>query len=345
MGRKILFITGSMNQTSQMHQIAQELTDFDCWFSQIFADSPLINALIKYTPFIDSTILAGQFRANSEKYIREHNLQMDYMAQKNRYDLVVYCSDLIIPDRMLQNKTLWVQEGMVDGYTWKSKWVKNLHFPPYFSGDTSLNGASNICDIYCAASDGYKDYFVKRGTNVSKILVTGIPNYDNIRQFLKNDFPYHNYVMVATSDIRETFRKEDRIGFIKKATEIAAGRRLLFKLHPNEIYDRAVSEIKEHTPADTLIFQSGSTNDMIANCEELITQYSTVVYVGMALGKKVHSYFDLEELYRLNPIQNAGTSAQNIANICRSFVNFDGKKEDFLKQFQYQPMPIDVHYA
>ncbi|MFC0186078.1 hypothetical protein ACFFJX_28055 [Pseudarcicella hirudinis] len=47
----------------------------------------------------------------------------------------------------------------------------------------------------------------------------------------------------------------------------------------------------------------------------------------------------------MNPIQNAGTSAQNIANICRSFVNFDGKKEDFLKQFQYQPMPIDVHYA
>jgi hypothetical protein len=30
----------------------------------------------------------------------------------------------------------------------------------------------------------------------------------------------------------------------------------------------------------------GNTNEMIANCSELITQYSTVVYVGMVFGKK-----------------------------------------------------------
>jgi hypothetical protein len=59
---------------------------------------------------------------------------------------------------------------------------------------------------------------------------------------------------------------------------------------------------------------------MIANCCELITQYSTVVYVGLALGKKVHSYFDLDELKRLAPIQNGGTSAANIAKICRGIL-------------------------
>ncbi|WP_198175186.1 hypothetical protein [Spirosoma telluris] len=90
--------------------------------------------------------------------------------------------------------------------------------------------------------------------------------------------------MVATSDIRETFRIDDRPAFIRKAVEQAKGRQLLFKLHPNEILERAEAEIRQHAPADTLVFQQGNTNEMIANCSELITQYSTVVYVGMALG-------------------------------------------------------------
>ena len=51
---------------------------------------------------------------------------MDYKAKLNHYDLVVYCSDLIIPDRMLQTKTLWVQEGMIDEYNTISKIVKKL---------------------------------------------------------------------------------------------------------------------------------------------------------------------------------------------------------------------------
>lgn len=40
-------------------------------------------------------------------------------------------------------------------------------------------------------------------------MVTGVPNYDNISQFIDNDFPHRNYVMVATTDMRETFRYED----------------------------------------------------------------------------------------------------------------------------------------
>ena len=209
--------------------------------------------------------------------------------------------------------------------------------PPYWSCDTSLNGSSNICDIYCAASEGYKNHLAQFGTDRSKIIVTGIPNFDNDRQFLDNDFPHHNYVMVASTDMRETFRFENRPLFIKRAAKIADGRQLLFKLHPNEKFEREVAEIETHDPAGSLIYTSGNTNHMIANCSELITQYSTVVYTGLALGKKVHSYFNLEELKRLAPIQNGGVSAKNIAQICSSYINFEGKKEDFLGQFKLQP--------
>ena len=70
---------------------------------------------------------------------------------------------------------------------------------------------------------------------------------------------------------------------------------------------------------------------MIANCTELITQYSTVVYIGIALGKKVHSWFDVEKLKRLAPIQNGGRSASLIADLCRRYLEFKGAREEFLR--------------
>jgi len=337
MRRKILFITGSLNQTSQMHQISKYLTGFDCWFSQIFTDSWLLNTLLEHTPCLDGSVLAPKFKINAENYLEQNGLQIDYMGEKNKYDLVVYCSDMVIAEKFKSTKTIWVQEGMIDKRTVISALVKQLGMPPYWSGDTSLNGSSNICDIYCAASEGYKNHLAQFGTDRSKIIVTGIPNFDNDRQFLDNDFPHHNYVMVASTDMRETFRFENRPLFIRKAAKIADGRQLLFKLHPNEKFERAEAEIKKNAPAGSLIFNCGNTNHMIANCSELITQYSTVVYTGLALGKKVHSYFNLEELKRLAPVQNGGVSAKNIAQICSGYVNFEGKKEDFLGQFKLQP--------
>lgn len=313
-----------------MHLISAQLGEYDCWFSQIFTDSKLVNALIKYTSLLDKTALSGQFKINSEKYLHSNGLQVDYQARKNQYDLVVYCSDLHIPERMRRIKTVWVQEGMTDKYTPLSTIVKALKLPPILSGGTSLNGASDICDIYCAGSEGYKKQFIKLGTQADKIRVTGIPNYDNIQQFADNDFPYHGYVMVATTDMRETFRYENRKAFILKAAGIAQGRQLLFKLHPNENFERAEAEIKKYAPAGTLIYRSGNTNHMIANCSELITQYSTVVYVGLALGKKVHSYFRLDDLKRLAPLQNNGTSAKVIADICRELLTAEKGRKNWI---------------
>ncbi len=339
MTKKILFITGSLNQTSQMHQIGQQLMgEYECWYSQIYADSPTINFAIRQG-WLDHTVLAGKFRERSEQYLRDHNLPIDYRGKKQAYDLVVLCSDMLLPANIRATKTIWVQEGMVDEHTLLSKIVKALKLPRYWSIGTSLNGSSDLCDVYCAASEGYKSFFTQMGTDARKIFVTGIPNFDNLAQFRPNNFPQQGYVMAATSDIRETFRTEDRIGFIKQCVAIAAGRPLLFKFHPNELWDRAEAEVRANTPDGTMIYQSGSTNEMVANCDELITQYSTVVYVGIALGKKVHSYFDLDTLYRQAPIQNGGTSALNIAGLCRAFLTFTGPKEQFVKSYRYVPVP------
>lgn len=329
--KKILFIIGSPNQASQMHQIASQLPDYDCYFSQLYSKHPVVRLALRMG-LLDTTILGGEFKRKGDAYLEKHRLRNDYARSiyGNRYDLVVLCSDLLVTRELRSMKTIWVQEGMTDPITRWGRFTHGLGLPGYFAKNTAYNGSSNICDVYCAASEGYREQFGRLGTDSSKIVVTGIPNYDNAERFLKNDFPYKGYVMVATSDIRECFNKEDRPAFIRQCAEIAGNRQLIFKLHPNEKKDRAIAEIREGAP-NALIYTEGNTEHMIANCTELITQYSTVVYIGIALGKKVHSFFDVEELKRLAPVQNGGTSAAAIAALCRRYAEFRGAKEEFLQ--------------
>lgn len=335
--KKILLITGSPNQTSQMHQIASHLEhDYDCFFTQLYPDTPW-EKLALWANLMEKTIMSGHFKEKADRYLREHNLRVDYMGKQNRYDLAVLCSDLIVPRKLRKGKTIWVQEGMTDEVTPWARFVqKSRIIPRYFAMSTALNGSSNLCDLYCVASEGYKDYFTNMGTARDKIMVTGMPNFDNVRLHRNNDFPHRNYVMVATSDIRECFRHDDRIGFLHKCKQIVAGRPVIFKLHPNEVRERAIGEIKSVFGDDARIYTEGNSNDMIANCCELITQYSTLVYVGIALDKKVHSYFDLDMLYRLAPVQNGGTSALQIAELCRRFIHFDGDGPAFTRSLKRQ---------
>ena len=332
--KKILFTIGSPNQASQMHQIASLLPDYDCYFSQLYSNHPVIR-IAKRMGLLDTTILAGEFKRKGDAYLEKHRLRNDYARSiyRNSYDLVLLCTDVLVTKELRQMKTVWVQEGMTDPITPWGRWTHGLGLPGYFAKNTAFNGSSNICDIYCAASEGYKDQFNQRGTDISRIVVTGIPNYDNAAVFLNNDFPHRGYVLVATSDIRETFNTEDRPAFIRHCVRIAGNRQLIFKLHPNEKKDRAVPEIKENAPG-ALIYTEGNTEHMIANCSELITQYSTVVYIGIALGKKVHSYFDVELLKRLAPVQNEGRSAYHIADVCRHYIEFKGAPGEFLHKYR-----------
>jgi hypothetical protein len=59
---------------------------------------------------------------------------------------------------------------------------------------------------------------------------------------------------------------------------------------------------------------------MVANCQILIVQYSTLAYVGLALGKEVMAYADLDELRRLLPVQG-GRAAESIASVCREVLH------------------------
>lgn len=343
--KKILFITGSLNQTTQMHQVASNLADYDCYYSQLFGDNPILKMAVK-AGLTENSILSGVFRQQSEQYLKEHNLPNDYRAEVygNQYDLVVICTELIVPYRFKNTKTIFVQEGMTDPFSLWSRIVNAFGLPPYLAS-TSLNGSLNRCDVYCVASEGYKDKFSQGKTKREKIVVTGIPNFDNAESFLHNDFKERGYVLVATTDIRECYGIDNRKKFIRRCAHIANGRRLIFKLHPNENHARAAREIKKYAPAGSLVYTNGNLNAMIANCSVLITQFSSVVYLGMALGKEVHSYFDLGELKKLLPIQNGGASAKNIADVCKKYIEFNGSKQEFWQQLATYKPAVDKSSA
>lgn len=308
---------GSMNQTTMLHQISSHLTDYDHYFTAYYSDG--LEKLFAKLGLLDFSVLGGKFRAHTESYFTKNNLKIDYEGKKYNYDLIVVCNDLIIPKNIQNKKMVMVQEGMTDPENIFFHIIKRFRMIPRYFGGTAATGLSDYYTYFCVASEGYRDLFIRKGIKPEKLIVTGIPNFDNCSQYIENDFPYKNYLLVCTSDSRETFKYENRKSFILKAVKLSEGKQIIFKLHPNENIARATREINKLAPG-SLIFSSGNTNHMVANCDILMTSYSTVVYVGLALGKKVHSAFNFEDLKKQLPIQNDGTSANNIAEICTSLI-------------------------
>ena len=338
--KKILYICGSLNQTTQMHKISKELQEYEAYFTPYYSHGYWYIEFTSNFGLMDFSILGGQAKENTLKYLKVNNLNLDDGGKRNDYDLVFTCSDMLIPKNIRDKKIILVQEGMTDPENWGYHLAKKFNFPRWLGG-TSTTGISNNYEIFCVASEGYKDLFVSKGVDTERIVVTGIPNFDNCAQFLENNFPHKGFVLVATSDMRETFKLENRRKFIEKAVNIASGKQIIFKLHPNENYERAVNEINKYAPG-SIVFQKENIDPMIANCDVLITRFSSVVYIGLALGKEVYSDFDLEELKKLLPLQNGGTSATSIANIAKkilentenSSVFYVNKEKTFTKRIK-----------
>jgi hypothetical protein len=332
--KKILYICGSLNQTTQMHKISLELPEYESWFTPYYADGFL--KFLTRIGILDFTIMGGVFKKRTLAYLKKHNLNIDYEGKLNQYDLVFTCQDLIVPKNIRYSKIILVQEGMVDPETLWSKLVRKLHLPRW-AASTSMTGQSDLYDIFCVASEGFKELFINKGLKAEKLRVTGIPNFDNCAEFFDNDFPHKNFVLVATSDMRETLKYENRKKLIQKALQIANGKKLIFKLHPNENVKKRTAEIKKYAP-EALVYYGIPIEPMIANCDILVTRYSSVIFIASALGKKVYSDIDEDTIRKLTPIQNGGTSAKNIAEEARKLIELvpqKSVKRMFEPKFKY----------
>jgi hypothetical protein len=308
-----------MNQTTQMHQISRHLGEYEHCFSPYYCDG--FNEILRRLGLLEFTIIGDKLAKKCREYLSDNNLAIDYKGKNRPYDLVVTCSDVYIQKNIQNEKIVLVQEGITDAETFMFRLVKRFGFIPRWFAGTSATGLSDAYRVFCVASEGYRDFFLRKGVRPEKIIVTGIPNFDNCRRYCDNNFPHKHYVLVCTSPLREIFQGEDRDAFLRKAVEIADGRQMIFKLHPNEKAERATREIRRYAP-QAMVFTTGSAEEMIANCDELITRFSSTAFVGIALGKETHSDFNMDELRRLMPVQN-NSAALNIAKICRRLLEKD----------------------
>ena len=310
--KTILFICGSLNQTTQLFQISRHLDDCDCRFTPYYLGDWrefLSSTLLK------NTVLGGQHRERTLGFLRANGCAIDEQGRRNDYDAVCTCSDLIVQNNIRSRPIYLVQEGMTDPERIRYRLYKLGLLPRYAVG-TAAAGLSNAYRLFFVASEGYRELFIRKGAAPEKIRVTGIPNFDDAAKNLDNDFPHRGYVLAVTSNLRECGEFENRRAFIQRAVQIADGRPLIFKLHPAENIARATAEVQRWAPK-ALIFSEGNTDHMVANCDAFITRQSSVVYTALALGKEVYCDLDIDELRRLMPLQNGGASAAGIAGMVK----------------------------
>ena len=312
--KNVLLICGTLNQTKSMLAIGRQLSEHHCYYTPFYCDGHLLRASQRGQ--LDFTVLAGPLRERSLRFMRDANVPIDDRGEDRDYDLVVTCTDLVIQENVRSKRIVLVQEGLTEPEGFLYWLVKRAGLPRVFA-NTAAFGLSDGYEVFCVASTGARDMFRAKGVRAEKIVVTGIPNFDDVKAYRNNDFPHRDFVLVCTSNARDTFKYDDRRQFIRQALKIARGRPVIFKLHPAEQHDRATHEIRSIAPSATIL-KDGNTEHMIANCEAVVAQQSTVAFTAAALGKEVHSYIDPAHLRQVLPMQNGGTSARNIAEICRA---------------------------
>ncbi|RPH69915.1 MAG: hypothetical protein EHM78_13465 [Myxococcaceae bacterium] len=319
---RVLFVCGSPNQTGQMVQIARALPEVEAWFTPYYSDWTHHTAILKLGLF-EPAIHGHKRRGICADELNRRGLRIDLGAERNDYDLWVCPNDAIIPAGLSCTPWVLVQEGIMEQPNWRT-WVwRKTRLMPRGIATTAVFGLTKQYEKFCVASEGYRKQFLAEGISPDKLVVTGIPNFDDFARFRDNDFPHHGYVLVCTSDGRETMMKVDRPALLQRSLEIAAGRQLVFKLHPNENVERATREILALAPG-ALVFADGNAEEMVANCDVLITEHSSLTFCGLALGKEVHTNLPLEQVEALTPVQNR-RAGQEIADVIREVLRARGR--------------------
>jgi hypothetical protein len=79
---------------------------------------------------------------------------------ERRYDLVVTCSDLIVPRNIQHTRLVLVQEGITVPEGFNYQLVSNLIFLLRYIANIAVTGLSDRYDLFCVASEGYHELFI-----------------------------------------------------------------------------------------------------------------------------------------------------------------------------------------
>jgi hypothetical protein len=124
---RALFVCGSPNQTTHLHRIAAELAEVEACFSPYYGD--LAVDLMRRSGLIEGTIGGNKLRGRCLEYLEAHSLPVDLEGRRGGYDLVVTCSDEIVPKNRRRAPIVAVQEGILDPDSWGWELVGVVNLP------------------------------------------------------------------------------------------------------------------------------------------------------------------------------------------------------------------------
>jgi hypothetical protein len=300
-----------------MHEIARRLSECDCRFTPYYGDE--LESWLIQVGFADGAVDGQEQRERCLNYLNQHDLCADVSGETEDYDVIFSSSDLLIQRDRRRTPIVLIQEGIWDNRPTDYGLGKPLNSLRRWLAKNTWATSRDLYDQFCVASEGYRELYIRNGVDPERIVVTGLPNFDNFAAFCDNDFSYHDYVLACLPKRSTILGNYRRRTFIQEAVRIADRRPLAFTVHPAESSQRAVDEIRRYARTAEVLTQ-GDIGPMVANCSQLITQSWSLAMMGIVLGKQIHSYPDLENIYDFVPLQNGGQSALNIASVCRRLI-------------------------
>ncbi len=136
MGKKILFIGGTLNQNTMVHRVAEALQDCECWFTPFYGDG-LLEWMAKQG-LLEFSILGRQQQQAGVDYFQKKGLLLDVGGKRHNYDLVVMANDAFLPKNVRFKKIILVQEGMASPAILSSPASCHMNMP--LTSTTCSNG-------------------------------------------------------------------------------------------------------------------------------------------------------------------------------------------------------------
>src|SRR5262245_39476080 len=94
LGKRILLIGGSLNQTTMMHAVGRHLAGHRCFYTPYYGDG-----IVRWAArrgYLDRTVLGGAMRRATDAYLAHEQLPIDEAGERGPYDLVITGSDLLV---------------------------------------------------------------------------------------------------------------------------------------------------------------------------------------------------------------------------------------------------------
>ena len=126
--KRILFICGSMNQTTQMHQISRHLTEYRQAFTPFYCDG--VQEAMRRLKLLEFTIIGAKLAERCQHYLRAAGLAIDYRGQRGPYDLVVTCSDVFVQKNIRGTGSSWCRKASPILRTRPSGWCSGTARSP-----------------------------------------------------------------------------------------------------------------------------------------------------------------------------------------------------------------------